>query len=315
MNSRKSFLKKGIIMLASFSIPGCSGSFSQESYKPMKTRQPEKALVIWYSQSGHTKRYGRLIARIWEKIGLNVDACDIRDIDRSELANYDLVVIGTPVFYYDTPSNVRDWLKGIPNIDGTPVASYASFGGPEGNQHNAACSLLELMLDKGGVPVGLDTFKNMATWPSPSWDGPGLWENKHLPNEETYNSVRNFATRVVREVKHGNTIAVERRTAVREFLRILPLVWFTKCAIGTHAIDKDKCTECGTCVERCPSGAIDLSGFKVDTDRCIACYGCINNCPADAVVMEFMGKKIYGFPEFLRRNNITIKEPTELQKG
>jgi formate hydrogenlyase subunit 6/NADH:ubiquinone oxidoreductase subunit I len=33
----------------------------------------------------------------------------------------------------------------------------------------------------------------------------------------------------------------------------------------------------------------------------VACFGCLNNCPADAVVMEYTGKRLYGFPEYLKK--------------
>ena len=33
--------------------------------------------------------------------------------------------------------------------------------------------------------------------------------------------------------------------------------------------------------------------------------------PEEAVDMEYMGKKVYGFLEFMERNNIKIEEPKE----
>ena len=51
----------------------------------------------------------------------------------------------------------------------------------------------------------------------------------------------------------------------------------------------------------------------VDHDKCLACFGCLNNCPADAVVMAYGGKKLYGFPEYLRRRKLTVLEPPEFQ--
>ena len=51
----------------------------------------------------------------------------------------------------------------------------------------------------------------------------------------------------------------------------------------------------------------------VDTDACIACLGCVNNCPAGAVHMEFMGKKVYGYYDFLEENHIQVHLPEELR--
>ena len=80
-----------------------------------------------------------------------------------------------------------------------------------------------------------------------------------------------------------------------------------------HTIDRSKCVQCGACLKKCPVGAIDLEKNHVDTDACIACLGCVNNCPAGAVHMEFMGKKIYGYFDFLDENHIRIHLPEELR--
>jgi hypothetical protein len=41
--------------------------------------------------------------------------------------------------------------------------------------------------------------------------------------------------------------------------------------------------------------------------------GCVNKCPAQAIDMVFMGKKVYGFKDFLRKYDIHIQEPKELK--
>ena len=136
METRRSFLKKSAITCAAISLPGCSTGHAKRTFRPMKTRQPRNALVLWYSQTGHTRRIGRVIARAWKKSGLEVDGSDIREIDRSSIGRYDLMAMGTPVNYYDVPENAKDWIRSIPRIDGTPVASFVTFGGIGGNQHN-----------------------------------------------------------------------------------------------------------------------------------------------------------------------------------
>jgi len=45
------------------------------------------------------------------------------------------------------------------------------------------------------------------------------------------------------------------------------------------------CTGCGTCIEHCPSEALDLAGEKceVDRDKCILCGYCAPHCPEFAI--------------------------------
>jgi Na+-translocating ferredoxin:NAD+ oxidoreductase subunit B len=53
-----------------------------------------------------------------------------------------------------------------------------------------------------------------------------------------------------------------------------------------HAVvDAGLCSECGTCHERCPMGALHSGdgATTVDLDRCIGCGVCVPTCPTDAV--------------------------------
>jgi ferredoxin/flavodoxin len=311
METRRNFIKKSAIVGAALCLPVSLTRESRADYPNFKTRNPKKVLILWYSQTGHTHRYARLIGCILKGKDLTVDSHEIQEIDKNLLPDYDLIIIGTPVFYYDTPSNVSEWLEKIPSIKGTPVAAFVSFGGPEGNQHNASCHILKLLADKGGVPVGRDAFRNIPTYPTPKWDNPQQISGQHLPNAATFDQVRRFTADMLARISRGETISIGYEVAMREGLRVLPLVWLNKKAISKHTVDAQKCIGCGTCVRKCPTKAINPFKQIVDHDRCLACFGCLNNCPADAVVMEYRGERLYGFPEYLKRNKITIMEPLE----
>jgi ferredoxin len=61
--------------------------------------------------------------------------------------------------------------------------------------------------------------------------------------------------------------------------------------------DEARCTQCGTCVERCPFGAVEHDGtiiafgdeervdVRFDEVRCFGCGLCANTCPEDAITM------------------------------
>jgi len=53
----------------------------------------------------------------------------------------------------------------------------------------------------------------------------------------------------------------------------------------TAIIDKQKCTECGKCIEVCRFNAIEKD-FVVDAISCEGCAFCSHICPADAIKME-----------------------------
>ena len=57
--------------------------------------------------------------------------------------------------------------------------------------------------------------------------------------------------------------------------------------LRTAVIDESKCDVCGTCVEECTMGAIELNDkAKVDVDICTECGTCVDVCPNEAITLE-----------------------------
>lgn len=48
------------------------------------------------------------------------------------------------------------------------------------------------------------------------------------------------------------------------------------------------CSQCGTCAEVCPTGAISLidGAYIIDQDTCIGCYVCVEACPNKAMFIH-----------------------------
>jgi len=68
-------------------------------------------------------------------------------------------------------------------------------------------------------------------------------------------------------------------------------------------INKDSCVGCGTCVEKCPVGAIELNGddkAERNPDWCIGCGVCVHFCPENAISLKEGMRKIYVPPPRLR---------------
>lgn len=312
MITRRQVLIGGTAMAAGITMFGCGHSTVIASPYSHKTKEPRRALVAWFSQTGHTERMGKIIADAWRRDGMEVESGDVRHIDPTALPSYDCIVAGGPVFYYDAPDYLRDWLWSIPRIEGLSVAAFSTYGGPGHNQHNTACTLLEILVEKGGVPAGLATFGNMSTF-APTWSALGrdarILTYGHLPDEHTFSRARHFAQEILERVTHGEAISVRRQFSFGSLVGSATATGLTKRLIGTHEIDPNICITCGICVDLCPPNVIDLDAYSIDRPGCVACMACINNCPVQAFHMTFLGRPVYGFNEFLRRQGIRIREP------
>ena len=319
MESRRTFLKKSALIGAAATLPAIPSGFTISTIEANTSIEPRKistAAVVWYSQTGNTQKCGKVLAKTFEKTGITVINGEVRDVDRIKISEVDLLVIGAPVFYYDIPDFVKDYIQSLPDLKGTPVAAYVTFGGPEGNQHNAACSILEGLVQKQGVPVGLKAFMTISSYalnfkasdkeisPKPK---------AILPDQNTYKNVRAYAEFLNSEVEQGHTSVFKKTLTSREFSTYFGPEWWTKLLVGNHTIIEEKCVGCGTCVEKCPTDSIDLDTFTVNTDSCVLCCGCINNCEYQAVNMEYSKEKIIGFKDFLKKNNLKFELPVELK--
>ncbi|MBY9018836.1 MAG: 4Fe-4S binding protein, partial [Candidatus Lokiarchaeota archaeon] len=61
-------------------------------------------------------------------------------------------------------------------------------------------------------------------------------------------------------------------------------------------IDQDLCIGCGTCVERCPTDAIELNDdgkAERNPDICIGCGVCAHFCPENAISLLSGVRKVF----------------------
>ncbi len=81
---------------------------------------------------------------------------------------------------------------------------------------------------------------------------------------------------------------------------VLPLINST---YHLASVNEEKCIGCGTCVERCTVGAINLNDnekAEVNKVRCIGCGLCAHSCPQSAITLLEGMRKVYVPP--LREN-------------
>ena len=313
MPSRRRFLKTGSLAAAGLALPAGCANHCQQSFAPFKPRKVNRALVVWFSQTGNTRRVGRLTAAVWRGRGVQVDESEIRRLDPEKCVGYDLIAVGAPVNHFDAPPAIISWLERLPRLGGAPVAVFITHGIPPGGQHNTGCALLESLAAREGVPVGLAKFGNLGTYP-PAWAF-GLEKTLATaghPNEETYDRVREFAADALARAESGRPIAFQREWTVDDLKKYVLAPWLSKLMHDEHSIDPARCLHCGTCAAMCPTGAIDPDRGTVNKSLCIECMGCINNCPNQAVRFVYWGKELVGYFDFLKKHNIKIPVPREL---
>ncbi|MDP8225015.1 MAG: EFR1 family ferrodoxin [Candidatus Lernaella stagnicola] len=285
--------------------------------RPPQAAQPievKKAAVVWYSQTGHTERMGRLIAKTLEKENIAVTAGACREMQIEALAEADLIVLGSPIFYVDVPEGMQRFLQKLPPLAGKAGAGFVTYGGIGHNVQNTAVRLLHAMRERGAMPVGHTAFGNMSAF-APTWsfgNDKRTLQYRHLPNEDTYEQAREFARQIVLAARNGQEDTSETKFSIEDMSRSFNLRWWTKLGINHHTINPETCIQCGACEATCPVGAIHLQARQIDHDQCILCLGCVNNCPTGALEMEMLNTRLLGFRRFCEQRGVKVVPPPEL---
>jgi len=251
-----------------------------------------KGIVIYFSQSGNTKKIAEAIHKgIHASLG-DCDLIRLKDVSQKDLATYDLIGLGYPTWSSKEPPNVRAFVNEIVSLEGKHVFAFATHGAlPSG----LISSIAPLFKEKGLKMVGFKDWYGGVTMPhipKPYMtDGhPDEIDIKEAEifgaemavlSQKIYGGEDHLLPNLMKESDqkvHGQRVKMpedlaEARRLTKESMRI----------------NEEKCTRCNLCVENCPVNAIDFTEsppiFK--TERCVPCWYCEQICPTGAIEINY----------------------------
>jgi len=117
-----------------------------------------KALVVYYSRSGNTKKMAELIAQGVENEGLEVTLKDVKDTLADDLLKYDGLIIGSPTYYGSMSCEIKklfdDSVKFHGKLDGKVGAAFSSSRNIAGGNETTILDILNAMLIHGMIIQG-----------------------------------------------------------------------------------------------------------------------------------------------------------------
>jgi NAD(P)H dehydrogenase (quinone) len=117
-----------------------------------------KALVIYYSRSGNTKKMAELIAEGMQKEGLEVVLKDVKETQADELLAYDAIIIGSPVYYGTMAAQIKklfdDSVAFHGKLDNKVGAAFSSSANIGGGNETTVLDILNAMLIHGMILQG-----------------------------------------------------------------------------------------------------------------------------------------------------------------
>ena len=196
-------------------------------------------------------------------------------------------VVVAPVYAWQMPHIVRDWLAATPLAGSRDIYFVLTCGGniaAAGNYAKALCG--EKNMNYRGCAGIVMPENYIAMFSAPAEPEAAEIVKAALPAIDTVSAL----------IAAGEPIP-EKITAVQKFLSGAVNRGFYAGAIRDKAFTvSDACTGCGLCERKCPLNNISLAdGKPVWHGNCTHCMACICRCPQGAV--EY-GKKSVGKPRY-----------------
>jgi len=117
-----------------------------------------KALVIYYSRSGNTKKMAESVVEGIKKEGVEVVLKDVKDVRGEELLKFDAVVIGSPTYYGTMSAEIKRLLDDSVSLhgklEGKVGAAFASSANVAGGNETTVLDILNAMLIHGMIIQG-----------------------------------------------------------------------------------------------------------------------------------------------------------------
>jgi flavodoxin/ferredoxin len=246
-----------------------------------------KTSVIYFSQTGFTRKVAEKIRDGIVEVAGSCDLTGIADVKQESLADYDLVGLGTPVFYYQAPFNVRDFMQGLPELKEKHWFVFCTHGSVMGN---TLILMAEALKKKGIEVVGFhDTY---ADGTIPFYPYPTLTTGH--PDALEYEEARAFGREVAersRRIAGGEQgLIPDPGPKNQEWTRqaeTFSLDFLSK-VMPPMRIDPEKCIHCQECAENCPVNGIDPEADPPRIqDPCIYCFYCAKLCPELAIEADW----------------------------
>ena len=226
--------------------------------------------IAYFSPTGTTRTVLQGIARGLGRSPRQVDITPQEArLSRLEFGLDEILVIGVPVYMGRVPDLLKDWLHAL-TLHGTPTVCVVVYGNRA--YENALLELRDLISEQGGIPVAGAAFIGEHSFSSPE-----LPASVGRPNANDLGQAEELGRNIAKQLDRIGFLDPHRTLSVPG---VFPYDGVTKLWDVDFIEIGEGCTQCGTCAEHCPVGAIDVTNItSIDIVKCITCCACIKHCP------------------------------------
>ena len=207
----------------------------------------------------------------------------------------DLWIVGGPVYEYRLAKIARERLKavlGIEDFNQTAAVAVVSYANE--SPGIALKQLVNILKEKNLRLLGAGQFIAEGLF-APLIVGYHYGEGR--PDSSDIEIARKFGQEILKKGLSGAEIDYKEIDSIKEHFPFSAKFGegVAKRVAGPITVDRNKCTNCGLCVNACPVDCLNHQTFtKDDSGKCISCMACIKVCPVKArtqiVKLQRLGK-------------------------
>jgi ferredoxin len=258
-----------------------------------------KIVIVYYSGSGGTTKLAKAIHRGALKNGDPCDLLWIKDAEPKSMDQYDLIFLGSPIWFIRETANLRKFVYEMPVMKGKLCALFCAHGVlPAGFMYSLGFAVKRKKMKIIGWNDWYADVKHVLHLPHP------YYTTGHPDNVDEAEAEVFGASMVERakKIMTGDLGLIPKTPRIKDFIplwmphRPKDHTQFNKNGrmlppnIKFHrSIDTRKCTypECTLCVDNCMMGAINFKNSPPTIkDDCANCFICDRLCPNNAVILD-----------------------------
>lgn len=255
-----------------------------------------KCTVIYFSQTGNTEKIAQAIHRGVKKAAGHCDLIKIKDANPGRLQGYDLIGIGTPVFGYREPINVRGFINDMRFVGGKHAFAFSTHGT---HGEYFASSIAPKLQRKGLMVLGVRDWYGDCYIPG----APNPYPTAGHPDRIDSREANAFGVEMVelsREIAPGKMellppLPKAPKLSLKKMLDDVQKIEAERGAVFEHRqtpkkYDREKCLypKCQLCMDNCPMDGIDLTvDPPLIAKPCMHCMFCAKICPTGAMDGDF----------------------------
>jgi flavodoxin/NAD-dependent dihydropyrimidine dehydrogenase PreA subunit len=242
-----------------------------------------KCLIIYYSLTNATAQIAENITIGLQKSCFQVKLCNIKDEPHPDLQEFDMLGVGTPVYYVQIPINMLECLETLSNTINMKAFVFMTNSSYAWN----AGDMLKEEMARHGLSIS-GWFQCYGTGYFLPYIKQGCLVSPGHPTAQDLERARQFGYDM--GTGSGESIWIEKTNPPPVMYRLeqklTKRVMIRRIYQRLFYLNKKKCTKCGICIKGCPTQNItrDAEGFPKWNKTCIMCLSCESRCPQEAIL-------------------------------